>query len=214
MPSADLNIPVESHTHETLHGLLLHLRKTGYTEAALNYRFDETPIRKCPPKTQHVPGLKILTRATLVFASPKNTHSLAIANKKNLSYDILAVEPKTQAALRHVCASGGVDIITLCLDTREAPVRVDKAALRQAAQKNIRFEITYASPVSSREARIAFLKNTHLPLLLGLGKRLVFSSGAHTKEEIRHPSNLDILRVCAENTCTLAGGHRRGCRRL
>jgi len=121
------------------------------------------------------------------------------------TFDIIAVSPQTDAALRAACASPDVDVVTLDATGRRhnqrGALRLHRAAVLEARRRGACFELTYADAVvaagSSHSLTLRDLVACAARLAeLCHGKGVVLSSGARDARSQHAPPDVaNLARV-------------------
>ncbi|RKP01678.1 hypothetical protein CXG81DRAFT_6830, partial [Caulochytrium protostelioides] len=110
-------------------------------------------------------------------------------------YDLVAVQPQTEAAFQFACQQLDVDLITLDLSQR-LPFYLKAPTLNAAVVRGVAFEITYAPALRDLAARRHFIHQARSLLRLTHGRHVVLSSAALTALECRAPVDVaNLARV-------------------
>ncbi|GAB6025049.1 Ribonuclease P protein subunit p30 [Chamberlinius hualienensis] len=134
----------------------------------------------------------ILQRLTIVINDPSQTHQIQSSKVAKL-YDILAVQPETDSALRMCCSTLDVDMITYCMDVKSNFFPTFKQ-LGLAIGRGLFFELTYVPALGSSAARRNSICNGRRVVSACNKKNLIVSSQAKKSSDIRSP--YDVVNLC------------------
>ncbi|XP_067622787.1 ribonuclease P protein subunit p30 [Eurosta solidaginis] len=135
--------------------------------------------------------VRILQRLTIMYVDVGVAH--AMTNSQNLKkYNLIAGQPKTDAALTHCCTSFAGDLVTF--DT-EAGVKllVNRKAYQIGVKRGLYFEIKYGPALRDSSVRKDMIKLAHNYCVRGKSKNIIFSSGATNAFELRGPYDVANL---------------------
>uniref|UniRef100_A0A1A9WW04 Uncharacterized protein n=1 Tax=Glossina brevipalpis TaxID=37001 RepID=A0A1A9WW04_9MUSC len=182
-----------------------HLSALGYKTVAIEQFFDYTKKENTKRSSDAFPQphdlvwlqvhfknkLKILQRITICYVDAEVAH--AMANSINLrKFDIIAGQPKTEAALTHCCTSFNGDLITF--DTQAGShIHVSHKAYLLAIKRGIYFEIKYSPCIANTTVRKDMIKVAHNYFVKGKSKNIIISSGANNTFELRGPEDVTNL---------------------
>eukprot|EP00897_Mesotaenium_endlicherianum_P005568 jgi/Mesen1/5039/ME000025S04445 len=157
----------------------------GVNEAA---RFHQGLLRG-PPGHDH---LQQLSRLTLVTDIVSQANALNGANPLLASFDLVAIQPTSQAVFARACASLEVDIITLDLFQR-LPYRLRPHMIKQASQRGVFFEVSYSPALSDPATRRQLFSNARTLLAMTRGRNVIVTSRARQPSELRAPHDVANL---------------------
>ncbi|MEW5315599.1 MAG: hypothetical protein WDW38_007016 [Sanguina aurantia] len=127
-----------------------------------------------------------LTRLNFTAADPVQAQLLVASNSVASSYDIIAIQPKTERVLQQACNSLDVDIISLELSQR-LPFKLRLQTVAAALARGLYFEICYSSALRDPVARRHLFSNAQALVRATRGQSILLSSGARNAFELRAP---------------------------
>ena len=136
--------------------------------------------------------LRLLHRVTVSLDAPRLEIPKAAAQR----FDVVAIEPLTDAAFLFACRTADCDVIAVDA-SRKAPFALPRAAVAAARARGVAFEVSYASAISHpRTLRHLAATAARLDAAAG-GARgaLAFSSGAAAAWQVRAPA--DVAAIAA-----------------
>ncbi|MEW5297837.1 MAG: hypothetical protein WDW36_001018 [Sanguina aurantia] len=134
-----------------------------------------------------------LTRLNFTAADPVQAQLLVASNSVASSYDIIAIQPKTERVLQQACNSLDVDIISLELSQR-LPFKLRLQTVAAALARGLYFEICYSSALRDPVARRHLFSNAQALVRATRGQSILLSSGARNAFELRAPPGRDQPR--------------------
>ncbi|XP_064471382.1 ribonuclease P protein subunit p30-like [Ornithodoros turicata] len=217
----DLNIIVQNDSDPIAKNIVVTMIKTAYTlgyeAVALNTVIGEDALNeknKIPePPLFYIQDFdfsehqtqkrrfKVLTRLTAIADESIQCHRLfqsAVAKK----YDLLAIVPRHEKLLQHLCNNGEFDIISLPFESRMG-YNVKRQQLGTAVSRGLFFEIQYAHCINDQSARQQVIANCCSLMQVTKGKGIVISSGSMQPYHLRSPAdaaNLGFLFGLTEST--------------
>mmetsp|Transcript_4361 Transcript_4361/g.17142 ORF Transcript_4361/g.17142 Transcript_4361/m.17142 type:complete len:287 (+) Transcript_4361:2289-3149(+) len=166
---------------------LQRLHELGYGACAL-----ATEVFSPPKDGPHLLDgpLRCFTRLTLVCETEVDARGLA--SGASGAYEILAARPLSEEAFLHLCQRADVDVISLDLCHRVS-FPLSPAAVAEAIQRGIFFEICYAPALENSEKRRCFIANVAEVLRATRGRNLLFAGGTSDCWALRGP--LDVVNL-------------------
>ncbi|XP_005184935.1 ribonuclease P protein subunit p30 [Musca domestica] len=144
--------------------------------------------------------LKILQRLTIIYMDVAVAH--AMGNSMNLKkFNLVAGQPKTDAALTHCCTTFNGDLVTFDAQAG-ARLYVNRKAYQVAVKRGIFFEIKYSPLIVDTNFRKDIIKIAHNYFVRGKSKSIIISSGATNPFELRGPydvANLSFIFGLSED---------------
>ncbi|XP_013102868.2 ribonuclease P protein subunit p30 [Stomoxys calcitrans] len=151
-------------------------------------------------KDEYKNKLKILQRLTIIYVDAAVAH--AMGNSLNLKkYNLVAGQPKTDAALTHCCTTFNGDIVTFDAQAG-GRIFVNRKAYQVAVKKGVFFEIKYSPLITDSNFRKDMIKIAHNYFVKGKSKSIIISSGATNRFELRGPydvANLSFIFGLSED---------------
>lgn len=133
-----------------------------------------------------------LTRINLA-AEDTAAAQAALLNAKILhTYDIIAVQPRTEQIFNIACTTFEVDIISLDLSHR-LPFKFKPGPIKAALDRDVYFEICYSPSLRQSGARRQFIANCQSLLRETRGRGVILSSCCRSSFEMRGPN--DVINV-------------------
>jgi len=140
------------------------------------------------------PEVQQLTRLTLVAQDQAQVQALAEAREIIASYDIIAVQPLSEQALRQACNSAHVDIISLNVGQR-LPFKLRPQMLKPALARGAVFEISYSQALREASIRMNVFNNAQSLCRATNGRGIILSSNTSSTFELRGP--YDVMNLAA-----------------
>ncbi|XP_050725438.1 ribonuclease P protein subunit p30-like [Eriocheir sinensis] len=134
----------------------------------------------------------ILTRLTVTYANPDSPF-LAKHKEVIRQYDLLALTPTSDKALKQTVTQSAVEVDIIALSLEERGTRFARKLLRMAKDRNMYFELSYGPCLSegrSRQQTIALAHSLHQSLR---SANIIVSSGAHLPSQVRQP--YDVINL-------------------
>jgi len=128
--------------------------------------------------------LRQLTRLTVSVADAVAGAALAAAAPITATYDLLAVEPKSERALAQACSSLDIDIITLPL-TSKLPFKLRPNALAPALARGVVFEVCYGPGLEDPASLRWLISNVQALARCVRGKNIILSGGITDPVSVR-----------------------------
>uniref|UniRef100_A0A1I8P241 Uncharacterized protein n=1 Tax=Stomoxys calcitrans TaxID=35570 RepID=A0A1I8P241_STOCA len=151
-------------------------------------------------KDEYKNKLKILQRLTIIYVDVAVAH--AMGNSLNLKkYNLVAGQPKTDAALTHCCTTFNGDIVTFDAQAG-GRIFVNRKAYQVAVKRGVFFEIKYSPLITDSNFRKDMIKIAHNYFVKGKSKSIIISSGATNRFELRGPydvANLSFIFGLSED---------------
>ncbi|XP_060649587.1 ribonuclease P protein subunit p30 [Drosophila nasuta] len=177
----------------------------GYKTIAIDQTFDHskkeaakrgTEIFPEPQSIQHLrkefdSKLKILQRITIVYVDVNVAHAMSVSMNLR-KFNLIAGQPKTDAALTHCCTSFNGDIITFD-SLAGSRLLVNRKAYQIAIRRGIFFELKYSPAITDSNYRKDMIKVAQNYCTKGKSKNIIFSSGAANEFQVRSPCDVANL---------------------
>ncbi|XP_023304446.2 ribonuclease P protein subunit p30 [Lucilia cuprina] len=190
------------------------LIELGYKTIAIEQQFDHSKKENVKRSSDIFPEpvnikwlqeefknkLKILQRLTIIYVDVAVAH--AMGNSLNLKkFNLIAGQPKTDAALTHCCTTFNGDIVTF--DTNAGiRLNVNRKAYQVAVKRGVFFEIKYSPLIADSSCRKDMIKVAHNYFVKGKSRSIIISSGATNVFELRGPydvANLSFIFGLSED---------------
>ncbi|KAM7352570.1 ribonuclease P protein subunit Rpp30 [Cochliomyia hominivorax] len=209
----DMCIPFNN-DEKILRDMCHELVELGYKTIAIEQQFDHSKKDKIKRSADIFPQpvdikwlqnefknkLKILQRLTILYVDVAVAH--AMGNSLNLKkFNIIAGQPKTDAALTHCCTTFNGDIVTFDANAGSR-LNVNRKAYQVAVKRGIFFEIKYSPLIADSSCRKDMIKVAHNYFVKGKSKSIIISSGATNIFELRSPydvANLSFIFGLSED---------------
>ncbi|XP_037959861.1 ribonuclease P protein subunit p30 [Teleopsis dalmanni] len=137
--------------------------------------------------------MKILQRITIIYSESSVAHAMSISSNIKM-YDIIAGQPKTDAALTHCCANFTGELITFDIENG-AKLLVNHKSYSIACNRGKFFELKYAPAIRDSNVRKDLIKIAHNYRLRDKPKNVIISSGANNAFEVRSPYDIANLSL-------------------
>ncbi|XP_018796847.1 PREDICTED: ribonuclease P protein subunit p30 [Bactrocera latifrons] len=203
-PFYDLCIPYQKDS-KALKEIIKEAISLGYKTVAIEQVFDHSrrdatkrvpdifppPVAFKSLEDEFKNQLRILQRLTILYVDVSVAH--AMTNSLNLKkYDLVAGQPKTDAALTHCCTTFAGDLVTFDTDGG-VKLLVNRKAYQIGVKRGLFFEIKYGPAIRDSNVRKDMIKLAHNYCVRGKTKSLIFSSGATNPFELRGPYDVANL---------------------
>ncbi|KAF0308668.1 Ribonuclease P protein subunit p30 [Amphibalanus amphitrite] len=135
--------------------------------------------------------MRVLKRVTLEFTGQGDLSR--IGRSTNLKkFDLLAVQPTTQAAFNVACQTLSVDII--CVDPASfRGFMLNRKLAGLAARRGVVIELVYAPALSAGSVRRQLLLTALTLTNITIGKNMIVSSGATHEHQLRGPHDVPYV---------------------
>ncbi|KAM8717064.1 hypothetical protein ACLKA7_003864 [Drosophila subpalustris] len=188
-----------------MRAILEELVELGYKTIAIDQSFDHskreagkrgTEMFPEPHSIEHLrkefeDKLRILHRITILYVDVNVSHAMSVS--MNLRrFNLIAGQPKTDAALTHCCTSFSGDIITFD-SVAGSRLLVNRKAYQIAVRRGMFFEIKYAPAIADSSNRKDMIKVAQNYCTKGKSKNIIFSSGAIHEFQLRGPYDVANL---------------------
>ena len=150
-----------------------------------------------PPDLTNLPGLeelkkvsprlKLLSRITVAIEDQQQVRFVPESTVQ--SYDIVAVQPKTEKIFFQVCQTVEADVISFDMIAR-MPFFIKHPQVNLAIKRGMHFEILYAPAIRDEGIRRNVITNALELIRVCKGKNVVLSSGAQRTIELRGPYDI------------------------
>eukprot|EP00099_Drosophila_melanogaster_P007150 NP_001259808.1 RNaseP protein p30, isoform B [Drosophila melanogaster] len=203
-PFYDFSIPYNK-DDSVLRALLNELVETGYKTVAIDQSFDHSkkdPGKRGsemfpePHKIEHLrkefqDKLRILQRITILYVDVNVAHAMSVSHNLR-KFNLIAGQPKTDAALTHCCTAFNGDLITFD-PVAGSRLLVNRKAYQVAVRRGMFFEIKYAPSICDSNNRKDMIKIAQNYCTKGKSKNVIFSSGAAHEFQLRGPYDVANL---------------------
>nr|XP_016938996.1 ribonuclease P protein subunit p30 isoform X1 [Drosophila suzukii] len=203
-PFYDFSIPYNK-DDKVMRGLLNELVELGYKTIAIDQSFDHSKKEAGkrgsemfpePYKVEHLrkefrDQLRILQRITILYVDVNVAHAMGVSLNLR-KFNIIAGQPKTDAALTHCCTAFNGDLITFD-PVAGSRLLVNRKAYQVAVRRGMFFEIKYAPAIVDSNNRKDMIKVAQNYCTKGKSKNIIFSSGATHEFQLRGPYDVANL---------------------
>ncbi|XP_017131749.1 ribonuclease P protein subunit p30 [Drosophila elegans] len=203
-PFYDLSIAYNK-DDSVMRALLNELVELGYKTIAIDQSFDhskkETGKRGSemfpePHKIEHLRKefqnkLRILQRITILYVDVNVAHAMSVSQNLR-KFNLIAGQPKTDAALTHCCTAFNGDLISFD-PVAGSRLSVNRKAYLVAVRRGLFFEIKYAPAIADSNNRKDIIKIAQNYCTKGKSKNIIFSSGATHEFQLRGPYDVANL---------------------
>ncbi|CAL1525954.1 unnamed protein product [Lymnaea stagnalis] len=131
-----------------------------------------------------------LSRITVVLQDDTNIPRLGGSDIQ--AYDILAVQPTTEATFKLACQTLDIDIISFNF-AEKIGFSHKRSLLNAAAKRGIYFEILYGPALINNVVKRQTISNAMSLVNVCLGKNIILSSGAEYPSTLRSP--MDVFNL-------------------
>ncbi|XP_016979383.1 ribonuclease P protein subunit p30 [Drosophila rhopaloa] len=195
-PFYDLSIPYNTDDSK-MRALLNELVELGYKTIAIDQSFDHSKKENGkrgsdmfpePQKIEHLrkefqDKLRILQRITVLYVDVNVAHAMSVSLNLR-KFNLIAGQPKTDAALTHCCTTFNGDLISFD-PVAGSRLLVNRKAYQVAVRRGMFFEIKYAPAIVDSNNRKDMIKIAQNYCTKGKSKNIIFSSGATHEFQLR-----------------------------
>ncbi|KAH8352404.1 hypothetical protein KR084_003948 [Drosophila pseudotakahashii] len=203
-PFYDFSVPFNK-DDSVMRALLNELVECGYKTIAIDQSFDHSKKEAGkrgsemfpePYKIEHLrkefqDKLRILQRITILYVDVNVAHAMSVSLNLR-KFNLIAGQPKTDAALTHCCTSFNGDLITFD-PVAGSRLLVNRKAYQVAVRRGMFFEIKYAPAIVDSNNRKDMIKIAQNYCTKGKSKNIIFSSGAAHQFQLRGPYDVANL---------------------
>ncbi|XP_017088854.2 ribonuclease P protein subunit p30 [Drosophila bipectinata] len=203
-PFYDLSI-IYNKDDKVMRALLNELVDLGYKTIAIEQSFDHSkkePGKRGsemfpePHKIEHLRKefqgkLRILQRITILYVDVNVSHAMSVSLNLR-KFNVIAGQPKTDAALTHCCTSFNGELVTFD-PVAGSRLLVNRKAYQIAVRRGMFFEIKYAPAIADSNNRKDMIKIAQNYCTKGKSKNIIFSSGAVHEFQLRGPYDVANL---------------------
>ncbi|KAH8402989.1 hypothetical protein KR222_002364 [Zaprionus bogoriensis] len=200
----DFCIPYNS-DDKLLHAMLDELVELGYRTIAIEQSFDHSkkeagkrgaemfpePHNIEQLRAAYAGKLRILQRITILYVDVNVAHAMSVSLNLR-KFNLIAGQPKTDAALTHCCTAFSGDIITFD-PVAGSRLLVNRKAYQIAVRRGIYFELKYAPAIADSNNRKDMIKVAQNYCTKGKSRNIIFSSGAAHEFQLRGPYDVANL---------------------
>ncbi|XP_017046104.1 ribonuclease P protein subunit p30 [Drosophila ficusphila] len=203
-PFYDFSVPYNK-DDKVMRALLNELVDLGYKTIAIDQSFDHSKKEAGkrgsemfpePHKIEHLrkefkDKLRILQRITILYVDVNVAHAMSVSLNLR-KFNLVAGQPKTDAALTHCCTAFNGDLITFN-PVAGSRLMVNRKAYQVAVRRGMFFEIKYAPAIVDSNNRKDMIKIAQNYCTKGKSKNIIFSSGAAHEFQLRGPYDVANL---------------------
>ncbi|KAH8298221.1 hypothetical protein KR018_011314 [Drosophila ironensis] len=203
-PFYDLCIPFNP-DDKVMRGLLNELVELGYKTVAVDQSFDHSKKEAGKRGSEMFPEphmiehlhkefkgkLRILQRITILYVDVNVSHAMSVSSNLR-KFNLIAGQPKTDAALTHGCTNFNGDLLTFD-PTAGSRILVNRKAYQIAVRRGLFFEIKYAPAIADSNNRKDMIKLAQNYFTKGKSRNIIFSSGAAHEFQLRGPYDVANL---------------------
>ncbi|XP_064540948.1 ribonuclease P protein subunit p30 [Drosophila montana] len=135
--------------------------------------------------------IRILQRITILYVDANVAHAMSVSLNLR-KFNLIAGQPKTDAALTHCCTSFNGDIITFD-PAAGSRLLVQRKPYLIAVRRGIYFELKYAPAIADSNNRKDMIKVAQNYCTKGKSRNIIFSSGAAHEFQLRGPYDVANL---------------------
>ncbi|EDW77262.1 uncharacterized protein Dwil_GK18180 [Drosophila willistoni] len=225
-PFYDFCIPFNK-DDKIMRAILKELVELGYKTIAIDQSFDHSKKEAGKRGSEMFPEphaiehlrkefndkLKILQRITILYVDVNVSHAMSVSLNLR-KFNIIAGQPKTDAALTHCCTTFNGDIVTFD-PLAGSRLLVNRKAYQVGVRRGLYFEIKYSPAIADSNNRKDMIKIAQNYCTKGKSKNIIFSSGALDDFQLRGPydvANLAFIFGLSEDQGKNA--INRNCRQL
>ncbi|XP_068146249.1 ribonuclease P protein subunit p30 [Drosophila tropicalis] len=225
-PFYDFCIPFNK-DEKIMRAILKELVELGYKTIAIDQSFDHSKKEAGKRGSEMFPEphaiehlrkefndkLKILQRITILYVDVNVSHAMSVSLNLR-KFNIIAGQPKTDAALTHCCTTFNGDIVTFD-SVAGSRLLVNRKAYQVGVRRGLYFEIKYSPAIADSNNRKDMIKIAQNYCTKGKSKNIIFSSGALDDFQLRGPydvANLAFIFGLSEDQGKNA--INRNCRQL
>ncbi|XP_022227238.2 ribonuclease P protein subunit p30 [Drosophila obscura] len=188
-----------------MRAILNELVELGYRTIAIDQSFDHSKkdagkrgseMFPAPHSIEHLrkefaDKLRILQRITILYVDVNLSHAMSVSYNLR-KFNLIAGQPKTDAALTHCCTTFTGDIITFD-PVAGSRLLVNRKAYQVAVRRGMFFEIKYAPAIADSNNRKDMIKLAQNYSIKGKSKNIILSSGAEHEFQLRGPYDVANL---------------------
>ncbi|XP_030383777.1 ribonuclease P protein subunit p30 [Scaptodrosophila lebanonensis] len=203
-PFYDFSIPYNKNA-TVIRAILNELVELGYKTIAIEQSFDHSKKDAVKRGSEMFPEpynienlrnefkdkLKILQRLNILYVDANVSHAMSVSLNLR-KFNLIAGQPKTDAALTHCCTTFNGDIITFD-PVAGSKLLVNRKSLQVAVRRGMFFEIKYAPAIADSNNRKDMIKVAQNYCTKGKSKNIIFSSGALHEFQLRGPYDVANL---------------------
>ncbi|EDW36855.1 GL25831 [Drosophila persimilis] len=203
-PFFDFCVPF-SKDDKQMRAILNELVELGYKTIAIDQSFDHSKkdagkrgseMFPAPHSIEHLrkefaDKLRILQRITILYVDVNLSHAMSVSYNLR-KFNLIAGQPKTDAALTHCCTTFTGDIITFD-PVAGSRLSVNRKAYQVAVRRGMFFEIKYAPAIADSNNRKDMIKMAQNYSIKGKSKNIILSSGAEHEFQLRGPYDVANL---------------------
>ncbi|XP_017154955.1 ribonuclease P protein subunit p30 [Drosophila miranda] len=203
-PFFDFCVPFNKDDKQ-MRAILNELVELGYKTIAIDQSFDHSKkdagkrgseMFPTPHSIEHLrkefaDKLRILQRITILYVDVNLSHAMSVSYNLR-KFNLIAGQPKTDAALTHCCTTFTGDIITFD-PVAGSRLSVNRKAYQVAVRRGMFFEIKYAPAIADSNNRKDMIKMAQNYSIKGKSKNIVLSSGAEHEFQLRGPYDVANL---------------------
>ncbi|KAH8412478.1 hypothetical protein KR009_002493 [Drosophila setifemur] len=200
----DFSIPFNK-DDKVMRALLKELVELGYKTIAIEQSFDHSKktagkrgseMFPEPHKIEHLrkefqDKLRILQRITILYVDVNVSHAMSVSLNLR-KFNLIAGQPKTDAALTHCCTTFNGDLVTFD-PVAGSRLLVNRKAYTIAVRRGMFFEIKYGPAIADSNNRKDMIKVAQNFGTKGKSKNIIFSSGAEHQFQLRGPYDVANL---------------------
>ncbi|XP_001357464.2 ribonuclease P protein subunit p30 [Drosophila pseudoobscura] len=203
-PFFDFCVPFNKDDKQ-MRAILNELVELGYKTIAIDQSFDHSKkdagkrgseMFPAPHSIEHLrkefaDKLRILQRITILYVDVNLSHAMSVSYNLR-KFNLIAGQPKTDAALTHCCTTFTGDIITFD-PVAGSRLSVNRKAYQVAVRRGMFFEIKYAPAIADSNNRKDMIKMAQNYSIKGKSKNIILSSGAEHEFQLRGPYDVANL---------------------
>ncbi|EDW64047.1 ribonuclease P protein subunit p30 [Drosophila virilis] len=188
-----------------MRAILNELVELGYKTIAIDQSFDHSKkeagkrgseVFPEPHGIEHLrkefaDKLRILQRITILYVDANVAHAMSVSLNLR-KFNLIAGQPKTDAALTHCCTAFNGDIITFD-PAAGSRLLVQRKPYLIAVRRGIYFELKYAPAIADSNNRKDMIKVAQNYCTKGKSRNIIFSSGAAHEFQLRGPYDVANL---------------------
>ncbi|EDW03977.1 ribonuclease P protein subunit p30 [Drosophila grimshawi] len=190
---------------KVLRPILEELVELGYKTIAIDQSFDHSKKEAGKRGSEMFPEpfgiehlrkefagkLRILQRITILYVDANVSHAMSVSLNLR-KFNLIAGQPKTDAALTHCCTTFNGDIITFD-PVAGSRLLVHRKAYLIAVRRGMFFELKYAPAIADSNNRKDMIKVAQNYFTKAKSKNVIFSSGAAHEFQLRGPYDVANL---------------------
>ncbi|MED6180054.1 hypothetical protein PIB30_006870 [Stylosanthes scabra] len=132
------------------------------------------------------------TRVTVRVDTPLHAKAVSSDNPILKTYDLVAIQPSTQATFDIACQTSEVDIITVEF-SKNLPFKMKEKLVKVAAERGICFEVSYSGLLTDAEIRSSWIYGAKCLMEWTQGRNVIFSSAVPSVNVLRGPCDVANL---------------------